>query len=80
MQKIMRVVAIGVLMLCGPPAAAQQTLEAVKKRGQVVCGVDGSLPGFSLLNAVKEWEGMDVDLCRAIAAATLGDATKVQFV
>jgi general L-amino acid transport system substrate-binding protein len=80
MQKIMRVVAVGVLMLCGLPAAAQQTLEAVKKRGQVVCGVDGSLPGFSLLNAVKEWEGMDVDLCRAIAAATLGDATKVQFV
>jgi general L-amino acid transport system substrate-binding protein len=80
MQKIMRVVAIGVLMLCGLPAAAQQTLEAVKKRGELVCGVDGSLPGFSLLNAVKEWEGLDVDLCRAIAAATLGDATKVKFV
>ena len=80
MQKIMRVVAIGVLVLIGLPAAAQQTLEAVKKRGEVVCGVDGQLPGFSLLNAVKEWEGLDVDLCRAIAAAALGDATKVKFV
>jgi general L-amino acid transport system substrate-binding protein len=80
MQISTRVVAIGVLMLCGLPAAAQQTLEAVKKRGEVVCGVDGQLPGFSLLNAVKEWEGLDVDLCRAIAAAALGDATKVKFV
>jgi general L-amino acid transport system substrate-binding protein len=80
MLKLIRVAAIGLVMLGALPAAAQQTLEAVKKRGQVVCGVDGALPGFSLLNAVKEWEGLDVDLCRAIAAATLGDATKVQFV
>jgi general L-amino acid transport system substrate-binding protein len=71
---------LGVVLACGLPAAAQQTLEAVKKRGQLLCGVDGTLPGFSFLNAVKEWEGMDVDLCRAIAAATLGDATKVQFI
>ena len=52
----------------------------VKKRGQLVCGVDGSLPGFSLLNALREWEGLDVDLCRAVAAAVLGDATKVKLV
>jgi len=80
MLKLIRVVAIGLVMLAALPAAAQQTLEAVKKRGHLLCGVDGNLPGFSLLNAVKEWEGMDVDLCRAIAAAIFGDATKVQFV
>ncbi len=80
MQKLIRVVVFGVLTICSLPAMAQQTLEAVKKRGQVMCGVDGTLPGFSFLNAVKEWEGLDVDLCRAIAAATLGDASKVQFV
>jgi general L-amino acid transport system substrate-binding protein len=80
MLKLLRVVAIGLVMVCGLPAAAQQTLEAVKKRGHLICGVDGNLPGFSLLNAVKEWEGMDVDLCRAIAAAIFGDASKVQFV
>ena len=62
------------------PAPAQATLDIVKKRGQLVCGVNGSLPGFSLFNAVKEWEGLDVDLCRAVAAAVLGDATKVKFV
>ena len=80
MQRFIRVVAIGVVLACGLPAAAQQTLEVVKKRGHLLCGVDGALPGFSFLNAAKEWEGLDVDLCRAIAAATLGDATKVQFV
>jgi len=80
MLKLIRLVAIGLVVLGALPAAAQQTLEAVKKRGHLLCGVDGNLPGFSLLNAVKEWEGMDVDLCRAIAAAIFGDATKVQFV
>lgn len=74
------VVMLGVLLLGAGSATAQQTLETVKKRGQLVCGVDGSLPGFSLFNAVKEWEGMDVDLCRGVAAAVLGDATKVKFV
>ncbi len=80
MLNVIRLVAIGLVMLAALPAAAQQTLEAVKKRGHLICGVDGNLPGFSLLNAVKEWEGMDVDLCRGIAAAIFGDATKVKFV
>jgi general L-amino acid transport system substrate-binding protein len=80
MQRFICVVGIGVALLTSLSAWAQSTLETVKKRGQLVCGVDGALPGFSFLNAVKEWEGLDVELCRAIAAATLGDATKVQFV
>jgi general L-amino acid transport system substrate-binding protein len=80
MQRLLCVVVVGVALLTSLSAWAQSTLETVKKRGQVVCGVDGTLPGFSLLNAVNEWEGMDVDLCRAIAAATLGDASKVKFV
>ena len=80
MQRLSCVVGIGVALLVNFSAWAESTLETVKKRGQVTCGVDGALPGFSLLNAVNEWEGMDVDLCRAIAAATLGDASKVKFV
>ncbi|MCW5732557.1 MAG: amino acid ABC transporter substrate-binding protein [Enhydrobacter sp.] len=74
------VIASTIALLLAVPAAAQSTLETVKKRGQLICGVDGTLPGFSLFNAVKEWEGLDVDLCRAVAAAVLGDATKVKFV
>lgn len=71
--------ALTIVMLQGP-ASAESTLDQVRKRGELVCGVDGSLPGFSLYNAVKEWEGLDVDLCRAVAAAVLGDAKKVKFV
>ena len=71
---------IGMLALVALPAAAQSTLDAVKKRGQLICGANGQAPGFSFLNAVKEWEGLDVDPCRAIAAAVLGDAAKVTFV
>ena len=72
--------ALGALALLAQPALAEPTIDLVKKRGQLVCGANGQLPGFSFLNAVKEWEGLDVDLCRAIAAAVLGDATKVKFV
>ncbi|TMJ32763.1 MAG: amino acid ABC transporter substrate-binding protein [Alphaproteobacteria bacterium] len=72
--------ALAVLLFWPIPASAQSTLDQVRKRGELVCGVDGSAPGFSLLNAVKEWEGLDVELCRAVAAAVLGDAQKVKFV
>jgi general L-amino acid transport system substrate-binding protein len=61
-------------------SAAEPTLDVVKTRGRLVCGVNGELPGFSFFNAVKEWEGLDVEFCRAVAAAVLGDATKVTFV
>jgi general L-amino acid transport system substrate-binding protein len=58
----------------------QRTLDAVKKRGTLLCGVNGEAPGFSTQNAQKVWQGLDVDFCRAIAAAVLGNATKVTFV
>lgn len=61
-------------------AAAQSTLEAVKQRGTVICGANGGRPGFSGLDSRGEWQGLDADTCRAIAAAVVGDATKTQFV
>lgn len=61
------------------PASAQSTLETVKQRGKLVCGVNGQLRGFSWNNG-GVWAGLDVDLCRAVAAATLGDARQVEFV
>jgi len=64
----------------GPASAAEPTLEIVRKRGELICGVNGELPGFSAVNAAKQWEGLDVEYCRAVAAATLADATKVKFV
>jgi general L-amino acid transport system substrate-binding protein len=61
------------------PAAAQSTLDAVKKKGFVQCGVNTGLAGFSQPDSRGEWKGIDVDLCRAVAAAVFGDATKVRY-
>jgi general L-amino acid transport system substrate-binding protein len=72
------------ILLAAGAASAQQlapspTLDAIKARGHVECGVHLGLPGFSYANDKGEWSGIDVDYCRALAAAVLGDATKVKF-
>ncbi|MBI1243974.1 MAG: transporter substrate-binding domain-containing protein [Alphaproteobacteria bacterium] len=55
------------------------TLDAIKARGHLECGVHLGLPGFSFANDKGEWAGIDVDYCRALAAAILGDSTKVKY-
>ncbi len=60
-------------------AAGAGTLDDVKAKGFVQCGVSQGLPGFSNPDSAGNWEGLDVDVCRAVAAATLGDASKVKF-
>jgi general L-amino acid transport system substrate-binding protein len=60
-------------------AASAGTLDDVKKKGFVQCGVSQGLPGFSNPDSSGNWTGIDVDVCRAVAAATLGDASKVKF-
>jgi len=60
-------------------AASAQTLKTVKDRGSLVCGVSQGLPGFSNPDDKGNWTGLDVDICRAIAAAVLNDGTKVKF-
>jgi len=62
------------------PALAGVTLDAVKKRGHVLCGVNTSAPGFSSADSQGNWHGLDVNICRSVAAAVLGDADKVKFV
>jgi general L-amino acid transport system substrate-binding protein len=61
-------------------AASAQTLKTVKDRGQLSCGVSQGLPGFSTPDDKGNWTGLDVDICRAIAAAIFNDASKVKFV
>src|SRR6202171_6122121 len=61
-------------------AATAQTLKTVKDRGMLSCGVSQGLPGFSSPDDKGNWTGLDVDLCRAVAAAIFNDATKVKFV
>jgi len=56
-----------------------ETLKAVQNRGNLICGVNGQLPGFSFLDPDGNYSGFDADFCRAIAVAIFGDATKVEF-
>jgi general L-amino acid transport system substrate-binding protein len=58
---------------------AQSTLDAVKSKGYVQCGVNTGLAGFSQPDSKGVWKGLDVDLCRAVAAAVFGDAAKVRY-
>jgi general L-amino acid transport system substrate-binding protein len=60
--------------------ASAQTLKAVTDRGILNCGTNGTLAGFGLPDAQGKWTGLDVDVCRAIAAAIFNDADKVKFV
>jgi general L-amino acid transport system substrate-binding protein len=62
------------------PVLAGKTLDAVKARGEVACGVNTSAPGFAATDSQGRWQGLDVDTCRAVAAAVLGSADKVKFV
>ena len=56
-----------------------ETLAAVQGRGNIICGVNGQLPGFSFLDPEGNFTGFDADFCRALAAAVFGDASKVEF-
>lgn len=63
--------ALGALTaLASLPAHAGKTLDAIKQRGQVVCGVNTGLAGFSQADSNGNWTGLDVDYCRALAAAS----------
>jgi len=69
--------------LAGPVQAqgsGSATLDAARARGQVVCGITGTVPGFSLPDSQGVMRGLDADTCRAITAAALGDANKLRFV
>ena len=83
MKTVCRIAALAAFFT-GSAASAQQlapspTLDAIKARGHIECGVHLGLPGFSFANDKGEWTGLDVDYCKSLAAAVLGDATKVKF-
>jgi len=80
MKKIMLTGALGAAALVFTGAAASAaTLDDVKAKGFVQCGVSQGLPGFSNPDADGNWSGLDVDLCRAVAAAIFGDGEAVKF-
>lgn len=75
-----RMVCAGVALACTAPTIwAGPVLEGVRSRDAVRCGVSSGVAGFSVLGSDGQWSGLDVAVCRAVAAAVLGDARKVQF-
>ena len=76
---VVTVYALATATLTLMTAASAATLDDVKKRGMLNCGANGQLPGFGLPDAQGNWTGIDVDLCRAVAAAVFNDPNKVKF-
>jgi general L-amino acid transport system substrate-binding protein len=78
MKKTISILAFALLVAA--QSASAQTLKTVKDRGILNCGANGTLAGFGLPDAQGKWTGLDVDVCRAVAAAVFNDASKVKFV
>jgi general L-amino acid transport system substrate-binding protein len=80
MKRLATAMASAMALAFGGQAASADTLAAVKERGELICGANGTLAGFGLPDPQGNWTGFDVDFCRAIAAAIFNDPTKVKFV
>src|SRR3954468_19310457 len=79
MKRNLLVLGAALTLALWAPTATAQTLKAVKDRGSLICGVSQGLPGFSTPDDKGNWTGLDVDFCRAIAAAIFNDPSKVKF-
>lgn len=79
MQTITKTI-IALLLTISAYNTQADTLADVQKKGYLRCGVSAGLVGFSSADSTGKWKGLDVDLCRAVAAGVLGDANKVKFV
>src|SRR5438270_7651021 len=79
MKRVSLVLTLAVAAGLSAQAASAQTLKTVKDRGMLSCGVSQGLPGFSSPDDRGNWTGLDVDFCRALAAAIFNDPTKVKF-
>lgn len=81
MKKMMiaTLAAASVLLAVANQAHAGATLDAVQKKGFVQCGISDGLPRFSYADADGKFSGIDVDVCRGVAAAVFGDDTKVKY-
>ena len=80
MLSVARTLALAGLMSVLAVSVEAGTLDTVKQRGTLQCGVSEGLFGFSERNDQGEWSGLDVDFCRAVAGAIFDDRTKVTFV
>src|SRR5580700_11243952 len=72
--------AIGIGFGLAAPAEAGPTLDKITQAGALTCGVPTGIPGFGMPDSQGKYSGLDVDICRAIAAAIFGDSEKVKYV
>jgi len=79
MSRTVRILVALSLLVGASTVFAQGRLQAIKDRGELRCGVNANLPGFGYVDAAGDYQGFDVDFCRAIAAAVFGDASKVVY-
>ena len=79
MKKLTSTLLLTSILAVAANTASADTLSSVKSKGFVQCGASTGLPGFSNADASGSWKGLDVDICRAVAAAVLGDAGKVKY-
>jgi general L-amino acid transport system substrate-binding protein len=79
MKKHILSIAAGAALGLAATTASAATLDDVKEKGFVQCGVNTGLPGFANPDNAGAWVGFDVDYCKAVAAAVFGDATKVKY-
>ena len=79
MARLFRLLPLLALLL-SPLAEAGKTLDGIRQRGELACGVSTGLAGFSAADSKGNWSGLDTDVCRALAAAVLGDGRKVRWV
>ncbi|MGJ4947463.1 amino acid ABC transporter substrate-binding protein [Bradyrhizobium sp. HKCCYLS20291] len=80
MKRVTLALTLALAPVMASVGAQAETLKTVKDRGMVACGVSQGLPGFSNPDDKGNWTGLDVDVCRAIAAAIFNDPTKVKYV
>ncbi|HYC65826.1 MAG TPA: amino acid ABC transporter substrate-binding protein [Reyranellaceae bacterium] len=80
MRKTMIVAAGMAAILASGPALAGKDLDAVRARGQLICGVGTGTAGFNIADSQGKWVGLNVDVCRAVSAAIFGDSEKVKYV
>ena len=73
------VVGLALASMVSMTAVAGTTLDNVKKKGFVQCGISDGLPGFSYSDTKGNFRGFDVDVCKAVAASIFGDANKVKY-
>ena len=82
MKTLMKSMAVAMAVAVAAPAAPAEAgaiLDAIKARKKLVCGVNTGLGGFSIADSAGKWVGLDVDVCRAVAAALFGDGNAIEF-